>query len=160
MDLYLKKVENLKRPNQSIANVSRSTSVSRSASPQPQSSVQNDEHKLEVREVREVREVKKLVYKNDLVELSKNIETVKNDLNVLNSGLNDKLNSLASQMQNLKNELIVQQEQSKTEKLKDKLNDFISKYNENEISHSDNIKQLETSLNELDVRVKDIELIL
>ena len=152
MDLYLKKIDNLKRPNQSQSNVVRSSSVvSRSASPQVERVQQVQE------EVKEVKEVRKIVYKQDLVDLQQNLENVKSQLSKVQSDVNDKINALSSQLVVLKNDMTTQQEQNVASRTRDKLNDFINKYNENELSHSDSLKALENELNKIDSRVKVIE---
>lgn len=150
MDNYLKKIGNLKSGE-------RSMSVSRSASPQPETrsySVANEELK---QQSSQNMPVKKVVLKEDFNNLVVSVENIKSQLLVFVEEQSKRNEELNSQFVSLKKDVLINDQQSKTERLKEKLDSFINKYNDNEISHSDHIRAVEKEILNLDNRVKSLE---
>lgn len=150
MDNYLKKIGNLKSGE-------RSMSVSRSASPQPETrsySVANEELK---QQSSQNMPVKKVVLKEDFNNLVASVENIKSQLLVFVEEQSKRNEELNSQFVSLKKDVLINDQQSKTERLKEKLDSFINKYNDNEISHSDHIRAVEKEILNLDNRVKSLE---
>jgi hypothetical protein len=151
MDNYLKKIGNLKSGE-------RSMSVSRSASPQP------DIRRNSVEKTEDLKQsssqsmpVKKVVLKEDFNNLVSTVENIKNQLLVFVEESNKRNEELNVNFSSLRKEVLVNDQQSKTERLKEKLDNFINKYNDNEIAHSDHIRAVEKEIYTLDSRVKSLE---
>lgn len=139
MENYFKTSKNLKRSDRDLSVVRRSNSIE----PPPRNTDIHQEQKIEK---------KKIAYKTDIVELKEKLEEIKNE----RSNLIEQIDELKNTIEKLKTD----EEQTKTERLKIKLDNFINSYNENEIAHSEEIKNLQIELNELNLRLKDVEEIL
>lgn len=155
MDSYLRKKHNL-------AVGEKDASVVRASSPQPASrSVSAEPPKRNVSIVdNKVEGPKKVAYKADLKELVDAISSVKNVIEDVKKHsdegkeeLKQKLQALSNQIDNIKADT----EQTKAERLKSKLDNFISKYNQNEDAHSNALAVLEKDLSSMDKRIKDVE---
>jgi len=149
MESYFNKLENLKSGE-------RSMSVSRASSPQPLKK-ESSESKVDNNQNSSQRVVRKVVYKDDLNELVLNVEKLKNQLKAIEEDNREKHNVVVEQLQSLKKDISLGDQQSKTERLKEKLESFINKYNENMVYNSDVIKNLDTKINELNNRLQSVE---
>lgn len=151
MDSYFRKAKNLKSGEKDMV-------VSRTASPQPST---NRSHSVE-RRVPEKSE-KKVAYQADIQEVTKKLDDMKASVSVLQSAVKEnhdevfnKVQEIQKQMENVKQE----SDQTKAERIKNKLDDFISKYNDNEKAHSDALIIVEKELRDLDGRVANVESVL
>jgi len=104
----------------------------------------------------QTKEVKKVAYQNDVCELKKSVEEVKNLVNAKQNDISTKVEEL----QKLINESKQDQEQAKAERTKQKLDSFVVAYNENEKAHSDALLALQNIIDGLSERIKVVEEIL
>lgn len=149
MESYNRKVHTLRAGEKDI-------NVVRSASPQHQS-VQSVQH------VQPDQGINKLVRVKDLQDITHVIETLTASISSLKDQLNEcktdskkEIEEVSKQINNLKQET----EQTKSERLKQKLDSFINTYNQNEVSHSDAFKDLDKALNNVVSRLEHVESLL
>lgn len=96
--------------------------------------------------------VRKIAFKTDIDCLKLSIEQISKSL--VDKAESDKktIDELSKKIDGLKHD----EEYTKTDKLKLKLDNFIDKYNENENAHSNHIQSIETQLKVLDDKVSAI----
>lgn len=148
MDSYLKKINNLRTEDRQA-----SASRSRSSTPQPGPRKPVDgPHEIKPEPKRACTPRKKVAYKNDVDELKKCVEEAKLMAVAVKSQIENLKNEIMSKMDEHQKSLESKQENdSRYEKLKEKIDNFISSvYNENEIAHSELIKKIEDRINKIE----------
>jgi hypothetical protein len=160
MEQYLKKLDRLKAGERQPSVVkSRSNSVepvARSVDPvseERNSIVSSSSGSLS----------RKVAYQKDIVDLNGCIDKlagvvcqVKEAMEGVSQDLKSKLDDLSKQVENVK----LDTEQTKSERIKQKLDSFINNYNQNETAHSDVLKSLEMEIKELSKRLNEVENVL
>lgn len=166
MDQYLKKLDRLKAGERNPSVVkSRSNSIE----PRPREAKdievlsESANFGMVARENQAEFKNKKVAYQKDVVEVSLCVENVKNIVCALketieetNKELRNKIDELSKQIENVK----LDTEQTKSERIKQKLDNFITNYNQNETAKSDVFKALETEIKNLSNRLGEIENVL
>lgn len=103
---------------------------------------------------REINPLGKIAYKDDINNVHDKIRFIQDDvLNKVDKSLKD----LDEKLKVLSNKIEDKEQHSENERVKIKLDNFISTYNNNEISHSDKIGLLEKNIFELNEKINDIE---
>lgn len=95
---------------------------------------------------------KKIVYKHEIEEITKKISEADNKRVELDSQLKE----VVKAVETLKNNDDV----SKMDKVKLKLDNFINSYNENELAHSEELKNLKNDIDKINQRLVSVEEIL
>ena len=152
MDSYFRKAQTLKAGEKDVA-------VVRAASPQP---AINRSQSIDKRVERDVTN-KKVAYQADVMDVVKKVEEVKNCVVVLQNSVKAHQDEVSAKVDELHKQIgTVKQdtEQTKSERMKQKLDSFITSYNENEKAHSDSLVVINKEMAELEERVKTVENVL
>jgi len=156
MDSYLKKINNLRASDRSQ---SASRSRGPSAEPGPRVPVPVPvpvpPEKKTTEEPKVSKISKKVAYKSDIEEVKKMVEESKIISMAVRSQVEEVKKSVMSKMDEHQASLErdckkKQEEVNNCEKLKDKLDNFISSYNENEVAHSTLMKKVEDRLKNIE----------
>lgn len=156
MESYFRKSHNLKAGEKDM-------SVSRTASPQPVNRSRSVDPKVRDEVLTERHEAKKVAYQTDVQECVKKVNEVKDAVEEVKKCIKDhqedvvvRVDELHKQIGNVKQD----NEQTKSERMKQKLDDFITKYNDNEKAHSDAMVTIEKCVKEVDERLEAVENVL
>lgn len=159
----------------SIDGAPRSTSVSTNQEDQTTLAKNVEVQDKEVKETKETKEdtkqKKKIAYKDDLIEVLEKIENVgkslgfhkeesaknldKTNKNIVQSG--EEIKKLVDELNKRIDSMKIDEEQTKAERVKNKLDNFITLYNENENIHSSTFIDLNKEIQKLHKRLSAIE---
>lgn len=162
MDQYLKKLDRLKAGERNPS-VVRASSRSNSVEPVSRTVEFVVEEKGSAGMSSSSSQNRKVAYLKDINDLNVCIDKlkdvvsqVKEAMDAINQDLRGKLEELGKQVENVK----LDTEQTKSERIKQKLDSFITNYNQNETAHSDVLKSIELEIKELSKRLVDVESVL
>lgn len=160
MDTYFRKAQNLKAGE-------KEPSVVRACSPANNRSQSIEPVKREGREIKKIDDDAKIVRQKDLLNINKEIQNLNNKLDVLNSSLENakdqflkdslSVKSQYEQLEKAMQSVAKESELAKADRLKQKLDSFIDAYNNNEMAHSEALKEIEKNIKSINDRVLDVE---